>query len=168
MAWVSSLRSSSSSRPSGRTWCSGRWLGVARLVAAATVSSSRAAASAVPAAGSTVALAPLPGRRARPAASSIASDSMVSASCTLARAVSTAVFADAFAGLGTGRVGGGVGVAVQGVQGEVRSGVLEVVLLPPAPGQPPAHLGGGQVGAGGQDRDPVSYTHLTLPTKRIV
>src|SRR5450759_5052679 len=57
MAWVSSLRSSSSSRASGRTWCSGRWLGVARLVSAATVSSSRAAASAVPAAGSTVAVA---------------------------------------------------------------------------------------------------------------
>src|SRR5674536_14724 len=99
------LRSSSSSRASGRTWCRGRWLGVARLVPAATVSSSRAAASAVPAAGSTGALAPLPGRRARPAASSIASDSVVSAPCTLPRAVSTAVFAAAFAGLGTGRVG---------------------------------------------------------------
>ena len=78
---------------------------MARLVSAAWASSSRAAASAVPAAGSTVALAPLPGRRARPAASSIASDSAVSASCALARAVSTAVLAAAFAGLGTGRVG---------------------------------------------------------------
>ena len=29
MAWVSSLRSSSSCRASGRTWCGGRWLGVA-------------------------------------------------------------------------------------------------------------------------------------------
>src|SRR5450756_913388 len=46
MAWVSSLRSSSSSRASGRTWCSGRWPGVARLVSATTASSSRAAASA--------------------------------------------------------------------------------------------------------------------------
>src|SRR5664279_3997103 len=35
MAWVISLRSSSSSRASGRTWCSGRWLGVARRVSAA-------------------------------------------------------------------------------------------------------------------------------------
>jgi hypothetical protein len=44
------------------------------------------------------AVAPLPGRRARPASSSIASDSVVSASCTLPRAASTAVFAAAFAG----------------------------------------------------------------------
>ena len=78
---------------------------MARLESVAAVSRSRAAASIVPAAGSTVAVAPLPGRRARPAASSIASDSVVSASCTLPRAVSTAVFAAAFAGLGTGRVG---------------------------------------------------------------
>jgi hypothetical protein len=35
------LRSSSSNRASGRTWCSGRWLGVARLVAAAPERSRR-------------------------------------------------------------------------------------------------------------------------------
>jgi len=38
------------------------------------------------------------------------------------------------------------GVAVQGVEGDVFAGVFEVVLLAPSPAQPPAHLGGGQVG----------------------
>jgi len=105
MAWVISLRSSSSSRASGRTWCSGRWLGVARRVSAAWASSSRAPDSALPAAGSTVALAGLPGRRARLVASSMAADSRASASRTPARADSRAVVAVAFAGLGTSRVG---------------------------------------------------------------
>ena len=51
------------------------------------------------------------------------------------------------------RVVGGGGVGVQGVQGEAGAGVAEVVLLPPPRGQPPAHLPGGQVGAGGQRVD---------------
>ena len=44
-----------------------------------------------------------------------------------------------------GVVGGG-GVGIEGVQGEAGAGVAEVVLLPPAAAQPPAHLPGVQVG----------------------
>src|SRR6202011_4985958 len=67
---------------------------------------------------------------------------------------------DGGAGVFLGRVGhqsvrvvGDGGVAVQGIQSEGFAGVFEVVLLAPPRGQPPAHLGGGQVGARGQDRD---------------
>src|SRR5208282_5756907 len=54
-----------------------------------------------------------------------------------------------------GRVVGGDGVAVQGVQGEVRAGVPEVVFLPPPAGHPVDDAGGGQAGgvAGGEDVD---------------
>src|SRR5665648_314620 len=59
-----------------------------------------------------------------------------------------------FRGVGDHPVGvvGLVGVAVQGIQGEVLTGVLEVVLLAPPGGHPVGDLGCGQVGAVGQDR----------------
>ena len=51
-----------------------------------------------------------------------------------------------------GRVVLVVGVAVEGVEGEVFPGVLEVVLLPPSHCHPVGEFGGAQVGAVGQDR----------------
>src|SRR5665648_657138 len=67
--------------------------------------------------------------------------------------------ADMVVGVGLGRVGDQpvgvvalVGVAVQGVQGEVLTGAGEVVLLPPPVGHPVGDLRCGQVGAVGQDR----------------
>src|SRR5665647_2181335 len=71
--------------------------------------------------------------------------------------------ADLVVGAGLGGVGdqpvgvvGLVGVAVRCVQGEVLAGVFEVVLLAPPVGHPVGDLGGGQVGAVGQDRGLVS------------
>src|SRR5659263_334990 len=79
-----------------------------------------------------------------------------------ARATVAAAHADIAAAAGpAGRDGRGVerggavgvvGVAVQGVQGEVLAGVLEVVLLAPPVRHPVGDLGCGQVGAVGQDR----------------
>jgi hypothetical protein len=45
-----------------------------------------------------------------------------------------------------------VGVAVEGVQGEMLAGVLEVVLLPPPVAHPVSDLGRREVVAAGQDR----------------
>src|SRR5665648_399940 len=100
MAWVKSLRSVSSSREPGRTADSGRWLGVVREVAWAASSAVLAAVRAWLGAGSTVAVPPLPGRRAAMVAVSIAAAMSAFAALTRARAVATWSWARAFAGLG--------------------------------------------------------------------
>src|ERR1019366_7797962 len=130
------LRSVSSRRLPGRTFPSGRWLGVSREASLAAARSLVALLRACPAAGSTVALPPLPGWRARIPGASMASGGAV------------VVWGVGFGGVGDrpGRVVGLVGVAVQCVEGEVFAGVFEVVLLAPAGSHPVGDLGGGQVG----------------------
>src|ERR1035437_8091121 len=139
MAWVSSLRSVSNSRLPGRTCPSGRWLAVVADVALAASRSLIAAVRAWPAAGSTVALPPLPGWRARIPAASIASGAPPWAPGQLGACGADLVASTGFGGVGDhpGRVVVGVGVAVQRAGGEVFAGALEVLLgsrrLPAAP-----------------------------------
>jgi hypothetical protein len=142
MAWVSSLRSVSSSRLPGRTCPRGRWLGVCREAALAAARSLLAAVRARPAAGPTVAAVSwLAGPN--PCGVDRVGDPALGGG-QLGAGVADLVAGAGFGGVGDhpGRVVGLVGVAVQGAGGEVFAGAFEVVLLPPAGSHPVGDLRG--------------------------